>query len=92
MKARAHAALIKAWADGADIESRYVDGRWTSCESPMFVAGGEYRIKPETKPDIEVFANANAYDWISFCNESMANIKFIFDGNTGKLKSAEVIK
>ena len=25
MKARAHAALIKAWADGADIESRYGD-------------------------------------------------------------------
>ena len=46
----------------------------------------QYRIKPETKRDIEVFANANAYDWISFCNESEANIKFTFNRETGKLK------
>ena len=92
MKERPHAELIKAWADGADIESKYGDGRWTKCESPMWVDGGEYRIKQEAKPDIEVFANANAYDWISFCNESAANIKFTFNGDTGKLKSAEVLK
>ncbi len=95
MKARAHADLIKAWADGADIESRYGDGRWTSCESPMFVAGGEYRIKPEPKPDVveKYFASGyTKYGCVRVAEHwERENLKLTFDGETGKLKAAEVI-
>jgi hypothetical protein len=52
-----HAELIKAWADGAKIEARYLkaDG-WTPWELKedtfyWFDTGAEYRIKPEPKPD-----------------------------------------
>lgn len=50
-KPREHAELIKAWADGAEIESKHSDGVWRTAHSPMWVAGYEYRIKPEPKPE-----------------------------------------
>ncbi len=91
---RPHADLIKAWADGAEIESKYGDGRWTDCGSPMWVDGGEYRIKAEPKPDSVEFYRAEAR-----CHTGVRrsehwerdNLKLTFDGETGKLKSAEVI-
>lgn len=92
---RPHADLIKAWADGAEIESKYGDGRWTDCGSPMWVSGGEYRIKPEPKPDVVHTVKARASGFCIFNSEtkcvSAANLKLTFDGKTGKLKSAEVI-
>ena len=58
MKPRKHADLIKAWADGAEIETKYVgsrvhgrwepfDGLWPQCEEDW-----EYRIKPEEKKPV----------------------------------------
>ena len=93
---RPHADLIKAWADGAEIESKYRDGRWTDCGSPMWVEGGEYRIKPEPKPDVVDYVRVGAFHRIVVCplewaNECSANLKLTFDGETGKLKAAEVI-
>lgn len=42
-----HAALIKAWADGAEIQWRRGD-EWMSClPSPAWYEDKEYRIKPE---------------------------------------------
>ena len=63
----------------------------------------QYRIKSEPKPDKVWYAMAylNESDYClpvmhttskcqSKCDDS--NVKFIFDGETGKLKSAEVIE
>jgi hypothetical protein len=53
-----HAELIKAWADGAKIEARYLKANgWTNwrLENGGFIwydLGAEYRIKPEPKPDV----------------------------------------
>jgi hypothetical protein len=53
-----HAELIKAWADGAEIEARFLDADgWTNwrLQEGGFIwyhSNAEYRIKPEPKPDI----------------------------------------
>jgi hypothetical protein len=88
-KPRKHAELIKAWADGAEIELMLHDG-WTDCPWPEWFTGDEYRIKPEPKPDIVV--SRWVYRDGSTANCSKSNVKFTFDGATGQLKSAEVLK
>ena len=44
MKPHKHAELIKAWADGAQIERRYSDCYWTVVEQPVWNPDSEYRI------------------------------------------------
>lgn len=74
-----HAELIKAWADGAEIEMW--DGEfWWPRESPYWNEAIVYRIKPEPKPDV-----VNMYD-LRFI------VRLTFDGETCKLKNAEVLE
>jgi hypothetical protein len=95
-----HAELIKAWADGAIIQYKDIKGlwidmdwimpNWDSCEC-------EFRIKPEPKPDVvkSFYANLNYHFQgmhISARLDEVHNLKLTFDGETGKLKSAEVLK
>jgi hypothetical protein len=50
MKPHKHAELIKAWADGAEIQYRYqnfID--WYDIENPNWDVTKEYRIKPAEK-------------------------------------------
>lgn len=48
-----HAALIKAWADGAEIESSLVTGpTWTLTDDPSWNPAVLYRVKPEPKPNV----------------------------------------
>ena len=59
-----HAAIIKAWADGAQIQCKG-DPRdrdyWLDTQNPFFNQDYEYRIKPEKKSDgqlmFECFSN-----------------------------------
>jgi len=101
-----HAELIKAWADGAKIEARYLKASgWTEwrLEEGGFIwykSGAEYRIKPEPKPDVvnylEIGDNKQNSIYVPrieyACNFNEANLKIIWDGETGKIKNAEVIK
>ena len=44
-----HAAVIKAWAEGADIEYRkphWHASRWESAPNPKWILDNEYRVKP----------------------------------------------
>ena len=55
MKPHKHAELIKAWADGAEIEWVYAtegDGTklWVVVDNPAWNESHEYRIKHEPKP------------------------------------------
>ncbi len=88
MKPHKHSEIIKAWADGAEIEIKFYDG-WRNCPSPEWFTGDEYRIKPEPKPDIVVSRWVYSDGSTAHCSQS--NVKYIFDGETGQLKSAEVI-
>jgi len=93
-KPHKHAALIKAWADGAEIEYRDRHNPWTLLpqqgdwdDHPNF----EYRIKPEPKPDYVEYFWATFTDVLLSHKRNEHNLKLTFDSETGKLKSAEVI-
>lgn len=80
------AALIKAWADGAEIEVLY-RGIWQAVENPQWDKC-YYRIKPEPKPDVVDCRCVARRDDDGI---HLAHIKLIWDGETGELKAAEVI-
>ena len=94
MKPHKHAELIKAWADGAEIQvyKPHWD-EWHDCLVPLWDSN-EYRIKPEPKPDFyRYFVYHNDRPCIyPHSREYPANLKLYFDGETGELKEAEVLK
>ena len=51
-----HAALIKAWADGAEIQAEFGEfgkpGPWLICPNPQWNGNVNYRIKPEPVPNV----------------------------------------
>jgi hypothetical protein len=98
MKPHKHAELIKAWADGATIEAKAL-GQWMELERNfVWHEDLEYRIKPEPKPNFYklylVFTNRIYSEGERFpiSGFNKPNLKLCFDGETGELKSAEVLK
>ena len=89
-----HAELIKAWADGAEIEWQSSNGTWVPSLEPTWnYPEGRYRIKPEPKPDVVIYPET-ATSWEDEKKVQWfvkGQLKLIFDCETGKLKSAEVI-
>jgi len=97
-----HADLIHEWAEGAEIQYRnkYNDF-WHSLsanDSVLWTEADyyEYRIKPAPKPDVVWYANPRIDgDICSYMRNipwAGSNLKLTFDGETGELKSAEIIK
>ena len=61
MKPHKHAALIKAWADGAEIEFRSLaDEKWYVTTSPNWFPRMEYRIKPKVETNSFCLIQAKA--------------------------------
>jgi hypothetical protein len=96
-----HAEVIKAWADGAIVEEYRPNlNQWVEPQPyPIWDARFSYRIKPEPKPDVVAFAKVYNYDnFIAYIGlahpeqDERDNFKLTFDGETGALKNAEVIK
>jgi len=90
-----HAELIKAWADGAEIEVWHVDHKaWIACTDPRWNLRCQYRIKPEPKPDVVFGGNAylDSDGYLLMDLLKKPNIRITFDGETGQLKAAEVLK
>ena len=97
-----HSDVIKAWADGAQVEYLYTDTMtWHTTPNPQFSSNIQYRIKPEAKPDIvkRFYLESNplvghrfseAYTDKDLVNKHSL-IKCTFDGETTKLKFVEVI-
>ena len=68
MKPHKHAEIIKAWADGAEIQMKSkIDGRWWDCNDPEWDGDYEYRIKPEEKKPVVrwLWACKVSGDWVS---------------------------
>ena len=93
MKPHKHAELIKAWADGAEIQHQHsLSGTWFDCEGdPKWEPYVIYRIKPQPKPDVVQMWWASSNDFPRLRIIEDYNLKLTFDGETGKLKSAEVL-
>lgn len=94
MKPHRHAELIKAWADGAEIE--YFDQASRKWQPPLGTSPSwteylKYRIKPESKPDIVTYDCVKLNHYECFFSFDKDNLKLTWCGETGKLKSAEVI-
>ena len=94
-----HAELIKAWADGAVIQQYkpHLDEWHDTSPYPVWDSRVVYRIKPEPKPDYTTFLTFYGGVWSEtpiscYIRTSERALKLISDGETGKLKSAEVIK
>jgi hypothetical protein len=100
MKPHKHAELIKAWADGAEIECR--DCRvWYHAKDPRWQEDMEYRIKRETKPDIVKSFVLEANPILGLRLNEISGfqkqphedwIRIVFDGETAKMKSVEILK
>ncbi len=85
-----HADVIHAWADGAEIQVLN-NGKWIDIYYPVWEKTAEYRVKLQLKPDYEIDRVITRYGVASsFSGE--ANLRCVFDGETGALKSAEVLK
>ena len=101
-----HYDLILEWACGAEIE--YLDGeQWINALTPSWYEFSEYRIKPEPKPDIVLYAhgfnildknndfacmtNAKNIDKLNSENGEKPNIKLTYDGETNEFKDVEKI-
>ena len=91
-----HADLIHAWAEGAEIEIRRdKDTPWEKTAAPKWYSEFEYRIKSTPKPDVvklyykvdEIFRECLKGER---CTDKY-DLRCTFDGDTGELKSAEVI-
>jgi hypothetical protein len=94
-KPHKHAALIKAWADGAEIECFYtVFKDWLVVKKPSWNVDLNYRIKP-TKPkdkhmDALIVLSPHAGLMLYDAAPDEANCVLVFDGTTGKLVDASV--
>jgi hypothetical protein len=98
MKPHKHAALIKAWADGAEIEYFDIDCTdvWQAAPSPAWSIDSEYRIKPQPKPDVVLYTRITNCG-IAHLSERKSidcghNLKLTICGEHGWLVSAEVIE
>ena len=89
-------AVVQAFKAGKETEmrpKRSEAGPWISTLAPVWDFNHfDYRAKPEPKPDLIRYAHA----WIHPGSEVSApssndNLRLTFDGETGKLKSAEVL-
>jgi hypothetical protein len=95
MKPHKHAELIKAWADGAEIQVRIASSNeWGNAVNPYWAEHYEYRIKPEPKPDTFVYPETvHSFEenkkLIWYVKDKL---QLIFDGETGQLKKAVVLK
>ena len=85
-----HADLIHAWADGAQIQWKDRDGQWHDMGEPLWSEKHEYRIKPEPKPDMVRYFVLDQQSG-ELLQNPYHNVRAIFDGETGNLKSAEVL-
>lgn len=87
-KPHVHAGLIKAWADGAEIEYHHLLG-WIPATTPTWCIDKTYRIKP--KPDVVRLATVT-YWHQEPKRYGQENVKFTFCGETLTLKAVEMLK
>lgn len=97
MKPHKHAEFIKAWADGHEIQANAGADKWVTIATPEWYTDTKYRIKP--KSDVIAYTTYENWGegqtalttWQLTSVEGTGNLKLTFDGESGKLKGAEVL-
>lgn len=98
MTPHVHAAVIKAWADGAQIQL-WIAGtqEWKDVGVGgypiIFSAMEKFRVKPEPRPDWTVnlsILKLEGGGWI-LSERTKDNITLTYDGETRKLKEVKLI-
>lgn len=108
MKEHKHAEILRAIADGREVEYRQAQEVWkapqkngdgSTYENPVLHTEWEWRIKPEPKPDYVTYirSDATCYDEIYHTNykpkmQWKLVIKVTWDGETNAPKSVELVK
>lgn len=107
-KPHKHAELIKAWADGAEIQvesPKYNspmhgdinETKWDDILNPSWDLKKKYRIKPKDVVKYRNVLGCDGFDDLEsakkYAHRSViGHVKCTFDGETGKLKSVEIAK
>lgn len=87
-----HYDCIVAWAKGSEIQFKALghhDWKDVDMNGEEWYEHHSYRIKPEPKPDVVesvTLWRTNGYDM-----RIVGEFRLVTDGETGKLKSAEVL-
>jgi hypothetical protein len=92
-----HAEVMIAWLNDQSIKLEYRHRTWSHWQpqdeevTPLTHPLYEWRIKPEPKPNFIRYGFLSSVFLGREVAENKDNIKLTFDGETGKLKSAEVL-
>lgn len=88
-----HAALIKAWADGARIQ-KFSERKqiWEDAYKPTWDENTQYRVKVNSDHTIEINVNFLNGEFFIDVDARFPNLLLIFDEETKRLKGAELIK
>ena len=88
MNPHKHAALIKAWADGAQIQYKDQAGEWEDT-NPNWYPDMEYRVKPN--PDVVMTAFVYPWEGQIAMSTARPNLRLTFNFEGTKLLAAEVL-
>lgn len=102
MKPHKYAEIIKAWADGVEVEVRFRDAirgwlDWAPvAQDGRFITDPwwEYRIKPGSEPKVKFETNIRwdkGWQHVDTNHNKEPNLRLLFSVDTGDLVSAEVI-
>ena len=94
MKPHKHAEVIKAWADGAEIEFRFSrDGLWKPCKNncPGWLEGTQYRVKPKNIV-LDRYLHISELNYLLANSFDASNCRMTFDPVTRELIDVEMIK
>ena len=107
MKPHKHADVLRAIADGKEVQFKnQISGAWAETNhanlNPITHPELEWRVKPEPKPDVVGYVCVNkntksdhvALSFAYKCIQDLSrfNLRLTWDGETGRLKKAEVIE
>lgn len=96
-----HAEVLRAIADGKEVQWSSIQGEWhdrIGGLNPMSDEDISWRIKPEPKQHVVYYGSLGGIgnlildSCFSRYHDRTDKLKLTFDGETGALKSAEVLK